>query len=364
MAGRAARRARGRRLDSIGVIEACYRTETDERAWLSGILDELRPLDEGRGLLAYRFDASDPENLLVEAAVDRSELVGWEQVIVEAHRITSPDLVRALYSGSRHQFIHSELDALRASGRDREVIDAVHRRLGVRASLGLIGAEPTRRGVAVVVPSTGSRPLAPRTRHQLGAIVSHLCSAVRLRDAAGSSAPTPEDELTEAVLDPSGHVEHAVSIAGGEMARASLSAAVRRIEQARGKARRVDSEGALALWRGLVDGIWSLVDHVEADGKRLILARRNAPGKRDPKALSARERQVITHVVRGDSNKHIGHALGIGASAVAGHIDSALRKLGIASRRGLISAFSSGSELAPASPQAGSSSGGSDDPGP
>ena len=34
-----------------------------------------------------------------------------------------------------------------------------------------------------------------------------------------------------------------------------------------------DPDGAVARWRGLASGTWSLVDKVESDGRRFIVAR-------------------------------------------------------------------------------------------
>jgi DNA-binding NarL/FixJ family response regulator len=88
-----------------------------------------------------------------------------------------------------------------------------------------------------------------------------------------------------------------------------------------------------------VDGRWSLVDHVEADGRRVVLARRNPPGVRDPRALTARERDVLAHVAQGHGNKHVAYALGLSATTVATHLRRALRKLGLRSRRDAIRLF-------------------------
>jgi DNA-binding CsgD family transcriptional regulator len=92
-----------------------------------------------------------------------------------------------------------------------------------------------------------------------------------------------------------------------------------------------------------VDGTWSLVDHVESDGRRWVLARRNAPGARDPKALSPRERDVLALAALGHSNKYVGYLLGLAPSTVAGHLAAAQRKLRLRSRSELIAMFGAGS---------------------
>ncbi len=96
---------------------------------------------------------------------------------------------------------------------------------------------------------------------------------------------------------------------------------------------------ALAVWNGLMAGTWSPVEYREGGGHHLVVARRSGPGARDPRALRPRERQVIAMAARGHQNKYIGWLLGIEPSTVATHLESARRKLGLPSRRGIISTF-------------------------
>ncbi len=108
------------------------------------------------------------------------------------------------------------------------------------------------------------------------------------------------------------------------------------MDRARGGLRRTSPGEALRLWEGLVDGTWTLVDQCDSDGKRYILARRNEPGVREPKALTPRERSVAAFAVMGHQNKFIAYLLGLSPSAVASHLASAERKLGVTSRAELV----------------------------
>ncbi len=126
-----------------------------------------------------------------------------------------------------------------------------------------------------------------------------------------------------------------------------LAEAVRRVDRARGLLRRTDPEEALQLWQGLVDGTWSLIDQCDSDGRRYVLARRNEPGVRDPRALTQRERGVAAFASMGHQNKFIAYLLGLSAGTVAGHLRSAQRKLGLASRAELILTFASLLQVAP-----------------
>ncbi len=328
-------------IDPVGAIEACYRAEPCDETWLQGVVDILRPLDAGRGLAGYCYDARDPERFRVGAAAAVGHPQGWDRAVAEIHRAAEPALIRAIYAYPRpvHVFWR-DIRHLTVSPEVRSRLEGFYREMGVGHATGLFGAEPGAQGVVVVVPSAEARRIAPRTTHQLVSVAAHLCSAFRLRQAFAGKSPSPEDSGTDAVLEPSGRVAHATPAAQSARSRAALAVAVARIERARGRARRIDPEAALALWRGLVHGTWSLVDHVESDGKRYVLARRNPPSVRDPKALTERERAVLAYAVMGRSNAFIGYLLGIGSSTVAQHLDVARRKLGVASRRELIAAFS------------------------
>src|SRR6266481_4745371 len=51
----------------------------------------------------------------------------------------------------------------------------------------------------------------------------------------------------------------------------------RAIDRARGRLRHDTPEETVALWKVLVGGRWSLVDHFERDGRRYVVACRDAP---------------------------------------------------------------------------------------
>lgn len=150
----------------------------------------------------------------------------------------------------------------------------------------------------------------------------------------------------EAVLDPSGKVHHAQGGAEGKGARASLTGIVRRVEHARGRLRHTDPDEALGIWQALFDGRWSVVERSESDGKRFLLARRNPPGERDPKALTQGERDALACAARGHSNKYIGYLLGVATSTVSSRLESAERKLGVSSRREVMEMLGGGAASA------------------
>jgi DNA-binding CsgD family transcriptional regulator len=202
-------------------------------------------------------------------------------------------------------------------------------------SVAVIAGDHQRRGVCIgYLQSPGYRP-PPRLVHELRLIAAHLRSAVRLRTFLASARAAGEEPAPDLVLDPDGRVHDARSI----FERAAIGETVRRIERARGRLRFEDPDRALALWTELVNGGWSVVDHVEASGRRWVLVRRNPPGERDPSVLTAREREVASHAAMGESDKAIAYALRLTPSCVSTHLASVRRKLRLRSRGHLVAFF-------------------------
>jgi len=94
-----------------------------------------------------------------------------------------------------------------------------------------------------------------------------------------------------------------------------------------GRLRALSPARALALWRGLFDGRWSLVAHTDRDGKRFLLAFKNPPQVRKQAGLSHRERQIISLLALGATFKQACYELGLAPATVSTHLKSALHKL-------------------------------------
>ncbi|MFT3913714.1 MAG: helix-turn-helix transcriptional regulator [Anaeromyxobacteraceae bacterium] len=326
-----------RRFDPILAIEACYSGVPDNAAWLDGIARAFEPLEQGFGVYAILWDvrggvvhpvaqaARGPVPLDIETAA--AVWCAAPKAVVE--RWFHPPATVDTFQRRIARLPTTDFSSVRGPFADRGALDA----------LGVTTRDPAGRALQVWLNSARPVRVGPRARHRLSRVSAHLGSAARLRALA--HAPP------EAVLDPGGRVLHAEGEARPAAARASLAAAVRRTERARGQLRRADPDDAVDLWSGLVEGNWSLVDHVEADGRRLVLARRNAPGAADPKALTPRERDVLAYVVQGHSNKYVAYALGLSGATIAAHLKGAIVKLGVRSRGELISLLS-GTATSPA----------------
>jgi DNA-binding CsgD family transcriptional regulator len=330
------------KFDAIGAVEACYAGEGDDEAWLSGLLDAVSPLARDSGVQAQVFRGRAFESLSVERRLVRG---------------IPPDVLEKcdrIFQGAPLEFWSPVPPVDYATTRARRVGDEflrighgdakqTLRRYGMEDHFGIFVADLDGRGavIAINIP-VGAPLLPPRVVHRLRSLAAHLTSGVRLRsalrnaerEAAGVAGAQPE-----AVLDPAGHALDASGPARDRAARASLGEAVRLMEKARGRLRLADPDEALQLWRGLVDGTWSLVEHHDTDGKRYLLARRNQPGVREPTALTRNERSVLAFAAMGHQNKYIAYLLGLSPSAVTSHLRSAQRKLGLSSRGDLIRTF-------------------------
>lgn len=209
-------------------------------------------------------------------------------------------------------------------------------RVGIRDSFGLTALDVDGQGV--VINAGLPEPAAvDRRMHALWEQVCvHLTAAHRLRRALATGAPRGVDG-GEAILDAGTmKLEHATGGARDASARERLRAAAVSVERARNELREADPDAALAVWKGLVDGRWSLVDWFDSDGRRYLVARRNAPSVRDPRGLTPRERQVVAYAVLGESSKLIAYRLGLSQSTISATLGEALRKLGLSSRTQLV----------------------------
>jgi DNA-binding NarL/FixJ family response regulator len=81
------------------------------------------------------------------------------------------------------------------------------------------------------------------------------------------------------------------------------------------------------LAREMMSGEWTIASESVDGAHRCYAARRVLPEPGARRALSNRERQVLTRALRGESNKEIAFTLGVGASAVSTWLTRARRKI-------------------------------------
>ncbi len=320
----------GRSSFAIDVVETGYRLDGSASEWFDRVLAQLsRELELGLGVFAvtYRFDA---KQLQLGQLVGR----GCPDTILQ--------FTRAMY-----EHLPGEVSsAIRRSPGDCQAISEFSRLLpagdlrGPREALaslgladGLMMAHPDGEGGWLAFGAYSARPLrtVPGQRTMWRRVCAHLATGWRLRGRLGTSRAA-----LEAVVSRKGRVVSAEGEAAERRNLVRLEQAARSIDRARGSLRYRAPMEAMELWKGLVAGRWSLIERVEADGARVLVAHQNAPHLRDPRGLSARESAVVELAMTGASNKQIAYALGLSAATVSGHLASAQAKLRVSSRAELI----------------------------
>ncbi|MFZ5893356.1 MAG: helix-turn-helix transcriptional regulator [Myxococcota bacterium] len=206
-------------------------------------------------------------------------------------------------------------------------------KFGMFDSIWITATDPMGRGCGF---HAGRKAIAWATsaeKRNWGRVAAHLSSAIRLRYRLREAEAR---EPLAAVFDPNGKLHDAVGEAQEAQARVMLRDAVLKIEKARGRQRLEAPEHALGEWKALVAGKWSLVDRLEHDGRRYVIARENEPHAPGPAALSEREKQVLGYAQLGHHNKLIAYELGIAQSTVRVLMSRAMSKLGVRTREELL----------------------------
>jgi DNA-binding CsgD family transcriptional regulator len=331
------------RRDLIEVVEQCYALDGSEADWMLGLVRALpEDFDEGLGVHAHTLALrpGKPARFGPIVGTASPEAVAlYQRINSEAEGgLSATDLaaVHQLTFGSGRPY--GTTSECFTAVRDPKLSGSVARgpagQGGVLDSRAILAVDPSGEGMVVQAPLRNPTRTTARERRRYGSVAAHLAAGLRLRRGlAAGGAPL------EAVLAPDGACVHAECPAQPRSAREALRVAAKAIDRARGRLRRTDEQEALAIWRGLCGGRWSLVDQFESDGRRFVVARQNEPEVRDPRELSARERQVAGFAALGRTNKFIAYTLGISTSAVAFHLRNAARKLAVSTRTELVLAL-------------------------
>jgi DNA-binding CsgD family transcriptional regulator len=317
--------------DFIGVVETAYGLCGDDRVWMQSVAEAVTPL-LGReyGVTGFSFDLTGAAGPQLGTFVTTGPPVIAETVMklmsmapaggTEASLIGKPGM-------------YSFFERIRPE--DREVYRALFAPMTEEFGISILGDgilafEPTGTGAVMFGFTRDPSDRTAQEKSRWAQATVHIATALRLRRALRSISEE------EAILSPDGKCEHAEPPAQGRASRESLREAVKAIDKARGRTRRQDQDEALAIWKGLCSGRWSLVDRFESDGRRYVVAFRNDPRLRDPRALTEREKQIASYAALGHSNKLIAYALGISESSVGWYLSQVRRKLGAKSRADLV----------------------------
>jgi DNA-binding NarL/FixJ family response regulator len=314
----------------VGAVELSYSEPESDALWLRQIIEQLAPvMQAGLGVFGWFYDARDLSNIKIM----HPTLLNTPSGALEALHAT----LTSEHRDDRFIAQHYATPAGTVSGQLGEryaTYRPLHEGLGplgIRDIVTINAFDVDGRGVAINAFSPREMTLEPQRLGELQRVSAHLISAGRLRRLGG---------IREAVLDVHGKVQHATGEAKEAAARAALGLAARAVEAARGRLKRAEPSQALETWRALVEGRWSVVDFIDTDGKRFLVARVNEPTPpSNARGLSKREHQIAALVGRGHSNKLIAYDLGLGEGTIASYVSRVIEKLGVSSRGEVIQIF-------------------------
>jgi len=322
--------------DLLNIVEIAYHVELDDAAWLAALAEAVLPhLGEGFGVAAFEY---------YRPGESLPEVVQWCHLgIPKKLAALYPTIFQKMDPEIRQRpfrmgpcITGSQMMGLRHGFLDEPHMKQYAQKFGMYDSVWITAAEPSGRGCGF----HAGRPRLTRASsaqiRQWGRIAAHLSNAVRLRHAMKVVRPGMAIPEPEAILDPSGKIHDATGEARSERARDLLRRAVRMIEKSRGPLRKKDPDKSLASWKALVDGRWSLVDQIEQNGQRYIVARENEPTAQGPDVLTKRQKEIVGYAQLGHHDKLIAYDLGISPSTVRVQLFKAKAKLGVRSRKELL----------------------------
>ena len=320
------------KVDPLRIVEAGYAWAADEREWLAGIAEAAAAFGIGTGVAAFCVELA--RKPCIESFVGHATPPSFETEVRAFTSAFDRTTAREMYAPA--ELVGNASYRLRRLAKARKKTVEQLTKGHTVASWALLGGDPRKRAITLAFPAQTKqldpdRPF-PHAR-VLGLAAAHLGAALRLRALAA-----PDADAADSVLTPSGKLLHAVGPA--QKQRESLVEAVVRRERARGRLRQVAADEATSLWSVLVSGQWSIVDFVDRDGKRLLLARKNPVAGPDIMALTEQERDVVWLATQGHSCKYIAYELGLSTAQVTRRLTSAQRKLRLDSRRELLRRFS------------------------
>ncbi len=315
------------RNDLLTIVEAAYALDVTDQAWLRGLTDAIGPfIERGMGAYGATLDASDPGRLRLGPIYPFRGQEDMVQAIERAHREAGAARGEVLYRSG------AAINGVIQSAGDAEWEDISKAGpSGVGDCSAVCALDPAGRGYVVIAPSAERQRYAPRVKRVWSRVTAHVVAMQRLRNGLPTLTPRAREE-GEAVLTPGGKLEHAEGAAKDVSARILLREAAIARERARGRLRKREPDEAVEAWQALVAGRWSIVDRFDHDGRRFLIAHENEPESAGPRALTPREKQVVSLVAMGHTNKLIAYELGLTTDAIGRYLATAIRKLGLTSR--------------------------------
>jgi len=282
----------------------------------------------GHGAYGAAIDASDPRRMRVGDAVHCGGSDVFVQAIKTVNSAMTSDMMERAYRVGPGITTASERVGVEAWGAATEMTATTQ----ILDCASVVAVDDAGRGCMVIAPLDRVHLYPRRVTRVWSRVIAHIVAMHRLRRALSGASGKGRAADGEAVLSPGARIEHAEGAAKEPSALALLREAAIARERARSRRGRRDPDEALEMWRALVGGRWSIVDRFDHDGRRFLIAHENDPEASGPRALSRRERQVVTRVGMGHSNKLIAYELGLATGAVSAYLHAAMTKLGLGSR--------------------------------
>ena len=317
--------------DYLSIVEAAYALRTDEKTWLQGITDAAAPIvDDGFGVCANTFDASDPSSVAFGAGATAGGMTREELLAGQRASTSAPvPVVRKYFcEGPSISFVSAQAHIKSRKAKAKAAASTP----GAPDIMSMRAKNPFGKGVLICVPITRAGRFGPRVRSRLGMVAAHLAAALRLRMLGVQPI-----EQSEAIFSSAGKAEH-LSSDLAKVPRSALERGVESFLEAR-RLQRAEPDQAIELWSALVGGKWSVFDQFDRDGRRFVVARRNELALADPRMLTTAERMILLYASWGHSLKLISYEVGLSQSSVFAQLKLAMRKLGLRQRSELLGLF-------------------------
>jgi DNA-binding CsgD family transcriptional regulator len=324
-------------MDWIGLIEPIYDLETPSHdAWLTNLTAAIAPaMSATKHAVAGIFHLEGTLLQMFASSDDATAYAAHSQALDSI----DPGIIVGCFGSVPFNTMSANIGKRRLERAHRLAHRAKRTTFSEPDALGLLARDGGAWGVCICaacpIHAVARRESVPWER-----VAAHIHAALRLRfrvhgvPSLGAAAPGLNLKVgIDAIVSPNGKVEHAEPDAQAYLE--SLKQAAVAIDRARARMRREDPEGALEAWRSLVEGQWSLVESFESDGRRYLLARRNAPDAPVAPLLTERERSVLSLRARLHGVKLIAYELGVSQASVSRAMQSGMKKLGVESVGGI-----------------------------
>jgi DNA-binding CsgD family transcriptional regulator len=320
--------------DPISIVEASYDPAESEKLWLERLVDRIAPqLPSEMGVMGFLFDRHAPSQSLISDCVATGAVAAFSGIVAALYSQMPDEQRRFLLSGSPPIATLSSLSGMRAGLSLESVgVGEMTAQIGFSDTAVLCATDPSGQGCAIGTLLQREFRFSRAATLAWARVAAHIAAGLRLQRGVARLRQ-------DAILQPSGKLEDASPAAQAPAAREALRQAARAMDRARSRVRHKEPEHALAMWRALVNGRWSLIDRFESDGRRYVVAVQNSPASPDPRGLTESERLVASYAGLGYPNKVIGYALGISEGTVAALLARAKRKLRVTSRAELVDLF-------------------------